>query len=236
MRPGVAAQTPTILSKFFPFPWRWQKQAMRSALQGSLSRLQVPRVDVYLLHLPFPPVSIETWADSLADMVHAGLARTVGVSNCDPGQMRRAHAALAARGVPLACNEVEYNLLKRGPERSGLVTACNELGVILIAYRPLALGVLTGKYTPERPPRGARAVMYNRAFLARITPLLAAMRRIAESHGKTPAQVALNWLLAKGTLPIPGAKNAAQAQENAGAMEWRLTENEVNALETAGLR
>ena len=225
--------TPTILSKFFPFPWRLRKESMNGALGRSLSRLQVPRVDVYLLHFPFPPVSVETWADALADEVKAGRARAVGVSNCSAAQTRRAHAALAARGIPLACNEVEYNLLNRGPERSGLLSTCDELGVTLIAYRPLALGALTGKYSAVRPPRGLRSLKYGRASLARIAPLLGALRRIGEAHGKTPAQVALNWLLAKGALPIPGAKNAAQARENAGAMGWRLTADEAGELEAS---
>ena len=215
--------TPTVLSKFFPYPWRLRKGAMNAALGRSLSRLEVPRVDVYLLHFPWPPVSVETWADALADEVKTGRARAVGISNCTPAQTRRAHAALAARGVPLACNEVEYNLLNRGPETSGLAATCRELGVTLIAYRPLAMGVLSGKYTAENPPRGPRGVKYNRASLARIAPLQEAVSRIGEAHGKTPAQVAINWLLAKGALPIPGARNAAQAQENAGAMGWRMS-------------
>jgi len=225
--------TPTILSKFFPFPWRLRKQSMNKALGRSLSRLQVPRVDVYLLHFPFPPVPVETWADALADEVKAGRARAVGVSNCDAGQTRRAHAALAARGVPLACNEVEYSLLKRGPERSGLVSTCRELGVTLIAYRPLGMGMLTGTYSTERPPRGMRRLQFRGAYLARIAPLLAAMSRIGASHGKTASQVAINWLLCKGALPIPGAKDAAQAGENAGAMGWRLSDREVAELEAA---
>jgi aryl-alcohol dehydrogenase-like predicted oxidoreductase len=193
----------------------------------------VPRVDVYLLHFPFPPISLETWADALADEVKAGRTRAVGVSNCNAAQTRRAHAALAARGIPLACNEVEYNLLNRDPERSGLVSTCGELGVTLIAYRPLALGALTGKYSLERPPRGLRSLKYGRASLAKIAPLLGVLRRIGEEHGKTPAQVAINWLLAKGALPIPGAKNAAQARENAGAMGWRLTVDETTELEAS---
>jgi aryl-alcohol dehydrogenase-like predicted oxidoreductase len=223
--------TPTVLSKFFPYPWRLRKGAMNAALGRSLSRLEVPRVDVYLLHFPWPPVSVETWADALADEVKTGRARAVGISNCTLGQTRRAHAALAARGVPLACNEVEYNLLNRGPETSGLAATCLELGVTLIAYRPLAMGVLSGRYTVEHPPRGPRGVKYNRTFLARIAPLQAAVGRIGRAHGKTPAQVAINWLLAKGALPIPGARNAAQAQENAGAMGWRMSEGEVIELD-----
>jgi aryl-alcohol dehydrogenase-like predicted oxidoreductase len=190
-------------------------------------------VDVYLLHFPWPPVPVETWADALADAVEARLTRTVGISNCGPGQTRRAHAALAARGVPLACNEVEFSLLNRGPERSGLAAACRELGVTLIAYRPLAMGILTGKYTPAHPPRGVRALRYGRSSLTKLQPLLSVMRRIGDARDKTPSQVANNWLLCKGALPIPGAKDAAQARENAGAMGWRLTAAEVGELQAA---
>ena len=206
---------------------------MRAALQRSLERLQVPAVDVYLLHFPWPPVSIETWADALADLVDTGLTRTVGISNCGPAETRRAHAALAARGVPLACNEVEYSLLSRTPERSGLAAACRQLGVTLIAYRPLAMGILTGKYAPEKPPRGVRALRYGRSYMARIQPLLAALRRVGNARDRTTSQVANNWLLCKGALPIPGAKNPAQARENAGAMGWRLAAVETVELEAA---
>ena len=228
-----SGRTPTILTKFFPYPWRWTKQAMRTALQRSLARLQVPTVDVYLLHFPMPPVPVEAWADALADAVEAGLTRTVGISNCSPEQTRRAHAALAARRVPLACNEVEYSLLNRGPERSGLVATCREFGVTLVAYRPLALGVLTGKYTADRPPRGARALMYGRSYLARLQPVLTVIRRIGDVRGKISSQVAINWLLCKGVLPIPGAKDPGQARENAGAMGWRLTASEVAELDAS---
>jgi aryl-alcohol dehydrogenase-like predicted oxidoreductase len=225
-------RSPTILTKFFPFPWRWRKLELRRALQGSLARLQLPAVDVYLLHFPWPPVSIETWADALADSVEAGLSRTVGVSNCSAEQTRRAHAALASRGVTLACNEVEYSLLNRGPERSGLAATCAELGVTLIAYRPLATGILSGRYTPDRPPGGVRAIKYRRSRLTQIMPLLLTLRRIADARGKTCSQVAINWVLCKGALPIPGAKNPAQARENAGAMGWRLSQSELGQLES----
>jgi len=227
-----SGRTPTIMTKFFPFPLRWTKQAMRTALLRSLERPQVPAVDVYLLHFPWPPVPVETWADALADAVEDGLTRTVGICNCSPDQTRRAHATLAARGVSLACNEVEYSLLNRSPERSGLAAACRELGVTLVAYRPLAMGMLTGKYTPEGPPRGVRALAYSRSRLAKLQPLLSVMRRLADSRGKTVSQVANNWLLCKGALPIPGAKDPAQARENAGAVGWRLTQDEVAELES----
>jgi aryl-alcohol dehydrogenase-like predicted oxidoreductase len=228
-----AGRTPTVLTKFSPFPWRLGKTRMMPALRRSLERLQVLSVDVYILHFPLPPVSLEAWADALADQVREGLARVVGVSNCNEVQMRRAHAVLQARGVPLACNEVELSLLRPGAVRGGLLDACRELGVTLISYRPLAQGMLTGKYTVERPPRGPRAAIYGKDTLAKMQPLVDALRRVGAGRGRRPGQVALNWVVCKGALPIPGAKDPAQARENAGAMGWRLSPEEIRELEAA---
>jgi len=150
--------------------------------------------------------------------------------------MRTAHAALARRGVPLATNQVEYSLLQRAPESNGVLDACRELGVTLIAYSPLAMGLLTGKYRPGMAPSGLRrfAQRFSAHNLAAIQPALALARTIGAAHGgKTTGQVALNWLIQQGTLPIPGAKNARQAQENAGALGWTLDPNEVEQLDAA---
>jgi len=128
---------------------------------------------------------------------------------------------------------VQYNLLQRAPERYGLLAACQEMGIKLMAYSPLAMGTLTGKYTPQNPLPGARGWRFNRR-LARMQPLFDLLRDIGQDHdGKAPSQVALNWVIAKGALPIPGAKNARQAEENARATGWRLTEPEVAALDAA---
>jgi aryl-alcohol dehydrogenase-like predicted oxidoreductase len=187
---------------------------------------------LYQIHWPFPPVAIETWMDGLAEVVKEGLALAVGVSNYNVDQLRRAHAALASRGVPLASNQVEYSLWQRDPERTGLLDACRELGVTLIAYSPLAQGLLTGKYTADSPPPGLRRRRIRRRRLLQMEPLIALLREIGEAAGgKTPAQVALNWLICKGTVPIPGAKNAQQAEGNIGALGWRLTDEQVSALD-----
>jgi aryl-alcohol dehydrogenase-like predicted oxidoreductase len=229
-----APKDAVVATKFMPLPWRVRKSSLAEALQASLARLGLPRVDLYMTHFPFPPVAIETWMDALADAVQAGFAHAAGVSNYNAAQMRRAHAALAKRGLPLASNQVEYSLLRRGPERGGLLAACGELKVTLVAYRPLCSGLLSGKYSQDNPPSGARGARYNRAYLERIAPLLALLRDIAGRRGKTPSQVALNWVICKGALPIPGAKNARQAEENAGALGWRLSEDEVAALDKTG--
>ena len=178
-------------------------------------------------------MSVETQAAALADAVDAGLTRAVGVSNFDVVQMRRAHAVLARRGIPLATNQVEYSLIQRAPERTGLVAACQELGVTLIAYSPIGKGILSGKYSAQHPPPGPRAGRYPAARLARMQPLLDLLKDLGRAHDRTPSQVALNWLICKGTLPIPGVKNARQVQDNAGALGWRLRDDEVRALDDA---
>jgi len=225
-----------ITTKFFPLPWRVSKGQLVRALRHSLDRLGLESVDLYQMHWPFPPVSIDTWMDAMADAVHAGLIRAVGVSNYNAEQTRQAHAALARRGVPLASNQVDYSLLQRKPETNGLLALCQQLNVTLIAYSPLAQGLLTGKYTPQNPPPGLRGRRYG-GILAGIQPLTSLLREIGQTHGgKTPAQVALNWTISKGTVPIPGAKNARQAIDNAGALGWRLADAEVAALDAASAR
>jgi aryl-alcohol dehydrogenase-like predicted oxidoreductase len=227
-------QQVVVAAKFFPFPWRLRRASLLRALRGSLNRLGLAQVDLYQIHWPYPPVPIETWMAGLADAVEAGLVRAVGVSNYNPEQVRRAHDALAQRGVPLASNQVHYSLLHRRPERNRLLETCRQLEVTLIAYSPLAMGLLTGKYTPENPPPGLRSRRFSRARLAQIRPLIALLREIGEAHGrKIPAQVALNWLICKGAVPIPGAKNAHQAEDNAGALGWRLAGEEMAALDAA---
>jgi len=132
--------------------------------------------------------------EELAEVVKLGLTRAVGVSNYNQAQMLRAYSVLSRHGIPLASNQVEYHLLNRAVERDGLLARCKELGVQLIAHSPLAKGLLTGKYRPENPPPGIRARHY--ASLTRIQPLLHLMTQIGRDQGsKTPAQVALNWII-----------------------------------------
>ncbi|MCS7058797.1 MAG: aldo/keto reductase [Meiothermus sp.] len=224
---------PLLVSKFFPYPWRFSRRALLSALRGSLARLGLPRLDLYLLHWPWKPVPLEQWAESLAEAYEQGLARAVGVSNCNLGQLERVAGVLSRHRVPLAANQVEYHLLERGPERSGLLGAMRAEGVVLMAYSPLAMGWLTGKYSLEKPPPGRyRAQRYAR-HKARIPHLLHTLRAIAQKHGATPAQVALRWCIEQGTLPIPGAKSALQAEANAGALRFRLDAEDRARLEEA---
>jgi aryl-alcohol dehydrogenase-like predicted oxidoreductase len=222
-----------VATKFFPMPWRWTSASVVGALRASLERLEMDHVDLYQIHWPSPIVPIETYVEGLASAQQLGLTRAVGVSNYDKSQMHRAHKTLAKYGIPLASNQVEYSLLDRTVEKNGLLARCLELGVRLIAYSPLAMGLLTGKYTPEAPPSGIRARKYGN-ILKTMQPLLRLMYEIGQEHdSKSASQVALNWCICKGTLPIPGAKNQQQAAMNAGATGWRLTPEQVQALDDA---
>jgi aryl-alcohol dehydrogenase-like predicted oxidoreductase len=206
---------------------------MKGALKNSLERLGLERVDLYQIHWPSPIVPPETFMDWMAGLVKEGLIRTVGVSNFNPNQTLRAYTSLARKVIPLAANHVEFNLLNRTVEKNGLLARCEELGIRVIAYSPIAKGFLTGKYSAEKLPPGPRAVNAA-ATLQRIQPLIKLMTRIGQDHGgKSNAQVALNWCICKGTMPIPGAKNAEQARQNAGALGWKLTEGQVKALDQA---
>jgi len=222
-----------VATKFLPLPWRLRQADMERALRGSLQRLQRERVDLYQIHGPFPPRSVEAWVEGLAEMKRKGLTRAIGVSNFNQDQTQRAYSVLAKYDIPLASNQVQYHLLDRRIEKNGLLARCQELGIRLIAYSPLAMGLLTGKYTPENPPPRARR-RGAAGKLRELPPLLKLMIEIGQDHGgKSPAQIAINWVICKGALPIPGAKNLQQAETNAGAVGWRLTPEQLGALDDA---
>ena len=222
-----------VATKFFPMPWRVRRRSFVSALRASLARLRLESVDLYQVHWPTPLLSVEKMMEGMAMCHEAGLTRTVGVSNFDQAQMLRAYSKLAQRNIPLAANQVHFSLLQRGAEKNGLLARCQELGIRLIAYSPLEMGLLTGKYGPQNPPPGNRGLRYIR-ILPRLAPVLKLMTEIGQDHGgKSNAQVALNWVMRKGALPIPGAKTGDQALQNAGALGWELSPAEVQHLDKA---
>ena len=143
-------------------------------------------------------------------------------------------AALASRGLQLATNQIEFSLLRRSPETGGLLAACRDLGVLPLAYSPIGQGRLTGKYSAAHPPPGKRT--FSNHPMEVVDGVVAELRRIGERHGgKLPSQVALNWVMAKGAVPIPGAKNRQQAEENAGALGWTIDDDDVARLDQVAL-
>ena len=228
-----------VATKFALLPGR-DASTLTRALDASLRRLGLPRVNLYQVHWPDrAQASIAALMGGLADAVAAGKARAVGVSNFSAMEMREAHVALARRGVPLASNQVRYSLLHRAPEVDGVLDACRELGVTLLAYSPLGQGILTGKYAPGRAPSGPRAghAEFDAENLDAAKPLVELLAEVGAVHdGARPEQVALAWLLAKGVVPIAGAKTGEQAQINAGALTIELAADEVEALDRASHR
>jgi len=222
-----------VATKFFPWPWKITKGFIPRALKGSLERIGVEAVDLYQIHWPSVTMSPETMMEGMVECVKRGMTRTVGVSNFGEKHLIRAYTTLARHGIPLASNQVHYSLLNREVEKNGTLARCKELGIRLIAYSPLEKGLLTGKYSLENPPPGVRGSQYS-DLLKKLPPVMKLITDIGLEHGnKTAAQVALNWLICKGALPIPGAKNSKQAENNAGGAGWRLTEEELIKLDEA---
>jgi len=240
---------------------RSNPRSLVEALDGSLNRLGVDCIDLYQLHLPPAANKLDEYIDVLAEAVKAGKIRAVGVCNFSTDLMRKAHARLTGHGIPLASTMVGYNLLRRYPETNGVLTACRELDVALIAYAPLAEGVLTGKYRNGAIPvpssysmlfrleqldllheRPDSLPLFRRLFMKphslqrdKLESLFNVLDEIAKTHAKTIAQVALNWLITSEScvIPIPGAKNARQVSENAAALGWRLSEEERTQINLA---
>jgi aryl-alcohol dehydrogenase-like predicted oxidoreductase len=224
-----------MATKFMPVPWKLNvRSSLLSSLRASLERLGLERVDLYQIHGPISLRGHGALAEALAAAHQEGLVRAVGVSNYSVRETRAFAGQLRQRGLRLATNQIEFSLLRRSPETSGLLATCAELGVVPLAYSPLGQGRLTGKYSASNPPPG------NRNFSAHpmevVDGVVAELRRIGEGNGdKTPGQVALNWIIAKGAVPIPGAKNRDQALQNAGAMGWEMSADDVAALDAAAL-
>jgi aryl-alcohol dehydrogenase-like predicted oxidoreductase len=228
-----------IIATKYPSGFSFRVENFPKELELTLARLGCDSIDLYQHHFPNSKTSIPALMNLVGDAVEAGKVKAVGVSNYSAEQMREAHQALARRGIPLASNQVEYSLLKRQPETNGVLDACRELGITLIAYTPLAGGLLTGKYSAQNRPSGFfRRVLpqYSHKALDAIQPVIALLKSIGEKYSKTPSQVALRWLIENPVvLPIPGAKNGKQAVGNAEALKFSLTAEEVDALSQATL-
>jgi aryl-alcohol dehydrogenase-like predicted oxidoreductase len=224
-----------IATKFMPSPWKVNVHAaLLSAARRSRERLGVDTIDLYQIHGPISLRSHEALADALAAAVAEGVVKAVGVSNYSAKETRGIDAALRKRGLRLASNQIEFSLLRAMPLRVGLLACCQDLGVVPLAYSPIGQGRLTGKYSAANPPPGKRT--FSAHPMEQIDAIVAELRRIGEAHeGRTPSQVALAWLIAKGAVPIPGAKNRSQAEQNAGALGWQMSDEEVARLDAASL-
>ena len=194
-------------------------------------------IDLYQVHQPYGFSSPEAEMDAMADLVEAGLIKSVGVSNFSEQHMRRAHKRLEQRGLPLASNQVLYSLVDRRIERNGILKAAKELGVTIIAYTPLGSGLLSGKYH-KNPDLLKGKFRYWRIQIKRdlekTRPLVQALEEIGAHYDATAAQVALNWLIhfhGETVVTIPGATKVNQVEQAAAAMNFKLADDELKRLD-----
>jgi aryl-alcohol dehydrogenase-like predicted oxidoreductase len=186
-------------------------------------------VDLFQVHLPFSLSSIEAQMNAMADLLDARKIKAVGVSNFSARSMRRAQKYLVARGYSLASNQVRYNLLDRGIEKNGVLTAAKELNISIIAYSPLAQGLLGGQYHDDAKAFSKLPLMRRLAYKGRVEEsrcLVKVLESIGREYDVSASQVALNWLVTyhgDTVVAIPGATKQQHAAENCLSMTFRLT-------------
>jgi len=232
---GKADSDVIIATKWWPL-FRTARNIPKT-IEDRLRFLNGYSIGLYMVHQPFGFSSPEAEMDEMAKLVQAGKIRSVGISNFNSDQMRRAHSQLQKHGIPLAVNQVRYSLLDRSIERNGILTTAKELGVTIIAYTPLGSGLLTGKYHKNPELLERKSALWRarlRGGIEKSRSLVAALEDIAIQYKATAGQVALNWVInsqGDSIVTIPGVTKVSQAVESAGAMKFKLLDVEMARLD-----
>ena len=228
-----------VATKLAPYPWRITRTSVVDAARKSLARLGDARERIDCAQLHWSTANYAPWQeralwDGIADACEAGLVDSVGLSNYGPKQLRRAVTYLRdERGVKVALAQAQIGLLSREPLKPGnLKDVCDDLGVVLLGYSPLALGLLSGKYDEHgaKLPSGPRALLFRR-LLPKIAPLLVALRDVASRTGQSVAQVAIAYVSTKGIIPIVGCNTVEQAKQNVAITD--LDDDDIRILDAA---
>ncbi len=194
-------------------------------------------IDLFMVHMPISFSPIRKQMNEMAKLVQSNKIRSVGVSNFSANQMQKAHDALEEHGIPLAVNQVNYSLLHRKIETNGVLEKAKELGVTIVAYTPLGSGLLTGNYHNDPSLLEKKGRMQKRRIMRKFESsrsLVDEMTQIADNHGVTTGQVALNWLITFSgdtVITIPGASKVKHSTESAGAMSFELDADELNKID-----
>ncbi|WWC89379.1 uncharacterized protein L201_004302 [Kwoniella dendrophila CBS 6074] len=226
-----------IATKFLPFPRPGSSYLLNpplvERLKASLKRLDLSSVELYQIHSSSGLGSFEKLAIGLKDCVDLGLCKSVGVSNFSKNELIAFSDILAKHNIKLASNQIEFNLLRQGPDKNGLLEEMKKRDITCLAYSPLAMGRLTGKYNAANPiPSGRR--FSNHYTWEQIEPLIDYMKSLSEKYDVSISAIALNWVISKGCIPLGGARNSKQAEQNAKAITFTLTEDEVRELSSKG--
>lgn len=225
-----------VATKFAPYPWRITRGSMVGAARASLKRLDQEKLALAQLHWStanYQPFQERALWEGIADVYDEGLCEAVGVSNYGPAQLTKIADYFKEErdGVPLATAQIQYSLMTLAA-CGDMKDACDEVGCRMISYSPLCLGLLTGKYDEDNlPPPGNPRRQLFRELLPGARPLLETLQAVAREVDKTPSQVAINWTICKGGIPIPGARDLKQAEENLGATGWKLSNGAIDELE-----
>jgi len=198
-------------------------------LESSLARLGGDYIDLYWIH---SPRDVEKWTPALIPLLKSGKVKSVGVSNHNLAQIKRANEILGVAGFSVSAVQNHYSLLYRASEDSGILDYCQANGITFYAYMVLEQGALSGRYNTQHPlPEGSvRADTYNKV-LAQIEKLTQAMADIGNSRNASVAQIAIAWAIAKGTRPIIGATKVHHVTDAAHAAQIHLTGDEMTRLE-----
>ncbi|HEX9970531.1 MAG TPA: aldo/keto reductase, partial [bacterium] len=234
---GKTSDDVIIATKWWP-AFRTAKSILRT-IDARIAALDNYRIDLHQIHQPFSFSSTRSQIREMAKLVEMGKIRYVGVSNFSAKRMRIAHEELAKHGLRLVSNQVNYSLLNRKIETNGVMDAAKELGISIIAYSPLAQGLLSGKFHDN--PAIIKNLSYRKylpAFkskgLAKSRPVIDVLKELAKKYDATPSQVALNWVMNfKGDMmvAIPGATKISHAKENIDAMKFELAPEDLIRLD-----
>ena len=221
-----------LSTKFTPQIAGNSPDAMQKMIDVSKERLHTDVIDVYWIH---NPMDAPKWTPDLIPLAKSGQIKTIGVSNHNLAEIKRANEILAAEGLKVSAVQNHYSLLHRSSERAGILDYCKENGITFYSYMVLEQGVLTGRYSEENPfPEGTgRGEAYN-PHLKELTTLIDELKIIGTRFDASPAQVATAWAIAKGTLPIIGVTKVNQVEEAAKAAQIELTADEISRLERLG--
>ncbi len=200
-------------------------------------------IDLYQVHMPWSFSSEKSEMTAMAELLERKLIKNIGVSNFSAQKMKNAWETLDKKGIPLASNQVLYNLLNRKIESNGVMEMAKKLGISIIAYSPLAQGLVTGKFhdNPELLKnigfRKYRAE-FKRKGLEKSRPVVVFVKELARKYNVTPSQIALNWLLnyhGNTVVAIPGATKETHVKENTGAMSFKLSDEDMAKLDKESL-
>ena len=219
-----------LSTKFTPQIAQEAEDPMALMCAGSLERLGTDYIDIYWIH---NPADVEKWTPYLIPLVKSGKVKRVGVSNHNLAELKRAEEILSKEGVHISAVQNHYSLLYRSSEEGGILDYCKENGIDFFAYMVLEQGALTGKYDTKHPlPEGSqRGDTYN-PILPQLEELIGTMKRIGEKYSASVSQIAIAWVVAKGTLPIIGVTKPSHVEDAAKAAQISLTADEMSELET----